>query len=308
MLYDLIIVGAGPAGLTAAIYSGRQQLKTLLLSKDLGGQTAKSHLLENYPGVPSVSGADLVQRIQEQVKALPTVECRLYSELISLTKEGEVFQLVLNNQEKLTAKSLVIAAGKEPRELQVPGEKELIGRGVTYCATCDGPLFKNKEVAVVGGGNSGLDAALMLAAYCPQVYLLEKLPELRGEQVRQEAARQNAKIKIITGAEVLALNGQQRLEKIRIKVAGQEQELAVAGLFVEIGYSPATGFVKDFLALNDYGEIVIDQKNQTSQTGVFAAGDITNVPYKQTVVAAGEGAKAALSAIEFILGRPAANY
>ncbi|MFA6428343.1 MAG: FAD-dependent oxidoreductase [Candidatus Buchananbacteria bacterium] len=305
-MYEVIILGGGPAGLTAAIYCGRQQLKTLLLIKNIGGQTALSHCIQNFPGFLEVSGLILSQKMLEQVKALSSVEIKIAVEAVKISALAEGYQLTLADQTNFLAKTVIIAAGKNSRQLNAVGEKEFYGKGVTYCATCDGPLFKNKPVAVVGGGNSGLAAALQLAAYCPQVYLIEALPDLRGERVRQEQVLNSPNIQVLTGAKVQEIIGDRIVQGIVVEHEQQTKTLAVNGVFVEIGYVPATEWLQGIVELNDKGEIKINEKNATSVPGIFAAGDITDTPYKQTVIAAGEGAKAAMSATELVLGKTTA--
>ena len=302
MLYDLIIIGAGPAGLAAAIYAARKKIKTLVLADGAASQTAEAHLVENYLGIPSIPGNELAEKFREHARKM-AVEIKDGVDVSKIESADGKFEVISNNG-TLSAKSLIIATGKKYRPLEVPGAKEFEGKGITYCATCDAPLFKNKTVAVVGAGDAGQDAAWQLTEYASRIYLLNKYPELRGDDRQiQEKLKTHLKVTILNNCEPMEVKGDKFVKALVLKCNGdgQTKEIAVEGIFVEIGSVPASKFLNGVVKLNEKEEIVIDPKtNATSQSGIFAAGDITDVPYKQMIIAAGEGAKAALSAYEYL--------
>lgn len=300
-MYDVIIIGAGPAGLTAALYTGRNLLKTLVLSKDLGGQTAISGEIQNYPGILETDGLTLSESFKKQTEKLPEVEIKIGEEVAKIEKIGSAFKVKSSNHKVYQAKTIILAAGKHPKKLNVPGEKEFEGRGVSYCATCDAPLFKNKIVAVVGGGYSATEAAYMLAQYAKKIYILTINSKMRGEKITLEKINASKTIEILLNAKTLEiLNDDQKVTGLKFKDKSGTKILEVEGVFVEIGYEPNTQNFSELVKLNQWKEVIINSKNETSTKGVFAAGDITNVFAKQTVVAAGEGAKAAMAVNEYL--------
>ena len=225
------------------------------------------------------------------------------TEVKSISKTGDVFEITTNTNDKIMTKSLIIATGKNPRRLNVPGEKEFENKGVVYCSTCDAPLFGGKDVAVAGSGNSGLNSAFDLLKYANNIYVLESDDKIRGDELLQEKLKKSGKVVFITNADIKEIKGTNFVEEFVYldKKTGEEKTLKAQGLFVNVGWSPSSAFVKDFLETNEYGEIIIDPKtNETSVKGVFASGDVTDVKYKQCVIAAGEGAKAALSAYDYL--------
>jgi thioredoxin-disulfide reductase len=303
MLYDLIIIGAGPAGLSAAIYAVRKKLKTLVLSQDIGGQIVKAHAVDNYLGIPGVIGVELMEKFHEHADKLK-VEIKDSVEIKKINKAGDAGFKITVGKEDLETRTLIIATGKKYRQLDVPGGREFEGRGVTYCATCDAPLYKNKKVAVIGGGDAGQDTADQLSKYADKVYIINIADKLIGENHSvQEKLWQDDKIEIINTCFPLEVKGDKFVKGIVYSCQGQKEKkvLDVDGIFVEMGSVPASDLVKGMVKLNESGEIIIDAKtNMTSCPGIFAAGDVTDVPYKQMVVAAGEGAKAALSAYKYL--------
>lgn len=305
MIYDLIIIGAGPAGLSAAIYAARKKIKTLLLASDIGGQTAQAHLVENYLGFESIAGAELADKFLIHAKKFD-IEIKDGVEIEKIEPQEKGFGIVTDSG-NFSAKSVIVATGKKYRELEVPGAKEFKGKGITYCATCDTPLYKNKIVAVVGAGDAGQDAAWQLTKYATKVYLLNKYPQMRGENRQsQEDLKNHPQVEIFNGCEPLEIKGDKFVRGLIFKCNGNNQtkEITVDGIFVEIGSAPASKFLSGVVDLNEKEEIIIDSKtNMTSRPGIFAAGDITDVPYKQMIIAAGEGAKAALSAYEYLKNR-----
>lgn len=291
MVYDIAIIGGGPAALTAGIYAARKKLKVAILAKQVGGQTLLAEIIENYPGFEKISGKELVEKMRLQNEKYG-VEIREGDGTESIEKKGENF--LVNSIE---AKSIIIATGKNPRRLNVPGEKEFEGRGVSFCSTCDTPLFSKKNVAVIGGGNSGLTTALDLVKYADKVYILDFMPKMTGDELLIEKLKKEEKIEFITDAEIKEIKGKKFVESIIYN----DKKLQVEGVFISIGWIPATDFLKSFVDLNKDGEIIIDsQTNETSVKGVFAAGDVTDIKYKQCIVAAGEGAKAALSVYKYL--------
>lgn len=302
-MYDLIIIGAGPAGLSAAIYAVRKKLKTLVLSEDVGGQIVKALSVDNYLGIPGVLGVELMDKFHEHAKKL-NIEIKegVQVEKIVKNENGEFKMNV--GKEELETKAIVMATGKKYRQLDVPGSREFEGRGITYCATCDAPLFKNKNVAVIGGGDAGQDTAHQLSKYANKVYIINLAPKLTGENHQvQERLWKDEKIEIINTCYPIEVKGDKFVRSIVYSCAGQKENevIDVDGVFVEMGSVPVSGLVKEMVKLNQAGEIIIDPKtNMTTTAGIFAAGDVTDVPRKQMIVAAGEGAKAALGAYEYL--------
>jgi len=298
--YDVVIVGGGPAGLTAAIYTSRRALKTLVITKDVGGQLTLTNDIENYPGFESIGGQELSQKFHDQAGKFGA-EYK-YTEATAIKKIEGGFELHTAANEVVTAKVIILAFGLTPRNLDVPGEKELTGRGVTYCATCDGPLYKGKTVAVIGGGNSALDAAEFLSKICTKVYLVHRRDAFRGEQVLIDKVLAEKNIEVIYNAATKEVKGNNKVESVVLDIGGDEKIVPVEGIFVEIGHVAKTDWLEDIVTLTPRREIIINRDNETSTPGIFAAGDITDISYKQAVISAGEGSKAALQAYKFIQG------
>jgi len=347
MVYDLIIIGGGPAAMSAGIYGARKKLKTLLLAKELGGQQMiESYQMENYLGYYQISGVELVQKFIEHLKKFEKKESAGNYDLE--IKEGEsVFRIekippnlprnkfgagslkreepfslpplqkggwggfsVYTEKNQYQTKTIIIATGKRQRILDVPGAKQFEGKGITYCATCDAPLFNDKIVAVVGAGDAGQDTAWQLVQYAKKVYIINKYPELRGSNVAlSEKLKASEKVEIIGSVLPKEVKGDKFVRELIYfnPETKEEGSIKIDGIFVEIGSVPNTDFLNGLLELNQKGEIIIDHRNcATSVPGIFAAGDVTDLPYKQVVIAAGEGAKAALSAYEYL--KKISNY
>lgn len=303
MIYDLIIIGGGPAGITAGIYAARQKLNTLLIAKSFGGQVArKAVTIENYPGFEEISGLELIQKLEKQLRKQKIDIER--DEVKELKKIEEKFIAITANKNQFESKAVIIASGGDPRPLEVPGEKEFLAKGVSYCSICDGPLFSNKVVAVIGGGNAGFETAIFLTKIAKKIYILEAGSKVKADAGNQERVEKTGKVEIITDAAVKEIKGEKFVNSLiyQDRKTGKEINLSVEGIFVEIGSQPATSFAKGLVDFNERDEIKVDFETfQTKTPGLFAAGDVNVGKYKQIVTAAGEGAKAALSAYDYLL-------
>ncbi|MCK4697845.1 MAG: FAD-dependent oxidoreductase [Dehalococcoidia bacterium] len=297
---ELIIIGGGPAGMTAAVYAARKRIDALLLSKDIGGQVLTTTGVENYMGYQYIEGFELMQKFEEQVKLFP-LEQKIGQGVAGLSQLDAGFEVTIDNGESHQAKAVIVATGKRPRPLNVPGEEQLRGRGVTYCAICDGPLFTGQKVAVIGGGNSALEAADDMVKIAQYVYLVSLTP-FTGDRILIDKARDAPNLTAFLEHEVVAIEGESRVEAIAIRdlKSGEENRLQVGGVFIEIGLIPNSELASGIARLNELGEIEVNCANETGIPGLFAAGDVTNVLEKQIVVAAGEGAKASLQAHKYI--------
>jgi len=312
-MYDVIIIGAGPAGLTAGIYCARKKLNTLVIGEVTGGQAAWSGEVENYLGYQMITGPELANKFREHLKLIDEKNKEYDLEFLEgervvevkcqmLNVKCQIFEVKTAKGKIYQGKTLIIASGKVPRKLGAPGEDKFKGRGVTYCATCDAPLFRGKEVAVIGGGNSALDATLQLMKLCPKVYLINITPALGGDKVMREKVEAAENVEILNNRETREVMGDKLVNAIKVlnKENGKEEIYDVKGIFIEIGSIPATEFVRGLVELNQWGEIKINRRNETSVPGIFAAGDVTEEKEKQIIIAAGEGAKAALSVFEYL--------
>jgi thioredoxin reductase (NADPH) len=313
LLYDVLVVGGASAGLTAAMYASRQSLKTLVITKDIGGQALLTNAIENYPPFEHIGGFELMQKFEQQARNFGAEFA--YEEVLSITHhEGGGFIIKTNNNDKeYSGYVLILAFGKTPRDLNVKGEKELNGRGVSYCAVCDGPFFKYKKVAIVGAGDPALEAALYLKELTSQLYIIHSTDKPVGSEESIDLLQNkdnNNKISFISNSIVRSINGNSKVESLTLynSKTKSESKLDVDGIFVEMGYVARTDIVKDLVKLNDNKEIIVDKYCGTSAKGIFAAGDVTDVPYKQAIISAGQGAIAALSAYNYIQrlkGKPA---
>lgn len=302
MLYDLIIVGGGPAGITAGIYAARQKLNTLMITKGFAGQIArKAVAIENYPGFESTSGLELIQKFESHLKKH---KIDIEKDTVNkIKKKDKTFFLLTGGKKKFQSKTIIVASGADPRPLEVPGEKEFIGKGVSYCVACDAPLYAKKKVAVIGGGNSGFEAALALSSWAEKIYIMEASVKPRADESNQEKAGKTGKVEVITKAAVKKIQGQNFVESLVYQDQKSKKliNLEVGGIFVEIGSQPATSFVKGLVDFNERDEIMVDSKSgETKTPGLFAAGDVSDIPYKQVVIAAGEGAKSALAVSNYL--------
>ncbi len=324
MVYDVIIVGGGPAGAAAAIYAARKKLKTLLITEEFGGQSIVSDDIQNWIGEKHISGFDLAKKFEEHIRNFPDVveikmpekavevrsikcvENGVSENLPMLGKRVCDFEVKTDKGNTYDGKTLILTAGARRRKLGIPGEEKLNGKGVAYCSTCDAPLFSAKTVAVVGGGNAGLEATIDLFPYADKIYLLEYGENLKGDPVTQEEIRKNPKVEIILNAQTKEILGEKFVTGVKYtdRKTDEEKELKLDGIFVEIGSVPNSEMVKELVDLDKYGQVKIDSKHaSTSYPGVFAAGDITDDPYKQNNISAGDAVKAALAAYNYLLQR-----
>ena len=297
--YDVIVVGGGPAGCSAAIYSARKGLKTAVVAQAIGGQVRETVGIENLVSVPYTEGMRLAADLEKHLRSYPVDV--LEHRRVEGIKDGELKEVHLKGGETLAAPALILAMGAKWRELGIPGEKDFLGRGVAFCPHCDGPFYKGKRVAVVGGGNSGVEAAIDLAGICSHVTLFEFLDALKADDVLVRKLRGLSNVDVITGARTTEIvGGAAGVTSLRYQDRKTEQarEVELDGVFVQIGLVPNSSIAKDIVNTNRFGEIVVDERGRTSSPGIYAAGDVTTVAYKQIVIAMGEGAKAALTAFE----------
>lgn len=296
--YDVIVAGGGPAGVAAAVYSVRKGLKTAIVAERIGGQVKDTVAIENLISVPQTTGAALAEALGKHLGAYP-VDVFEYRKVEGITLDGEDKTLTLTGGERCKAPALIVATGASYRRMNINGEAEYIGRGVAFCPHCDGPLYRDKRVAVVGGGNSGIEAAIDLAGICTKVTVFEFLDELRADKVLQDKAQSLPNVEIFLSSQTTEVLGDgKKVTGMRVKdrKTGVERLAELDGIFVQIGLSPNSGLVKDLVALNNRSEIEVDANCRTGTPGIYAAGDVTNGSFKQIVIAMGEGAKAALSA------------
>ncbi len=301
-LYDIIIIGGGPAGLTAGLYASRARLNTLLLEKiALGGQVNKSERIENYPGFEnSISGYQLIQNLEKQAKGFGLqVETGTVTEIYTANNHTKTVKV---NDRELPCKSIIISTGSEPNKLGVEGEENLLGRGVSYCATCDGAFFRDKEVATVGGGDAAVEEALFLSKLVKKVYLIHRRDQLRAIKILQERALANENISIIWNTVLEKIEGKQGVESLALKNVKENStsSLKVDGVFIYVGLKPNTQWLKNILPLTEQGFIETNDNMETSLTGVFAAGDVRNKLLRQIATAVGDGSTAAFAAEKYI--------
>ncbi len=301
--YDVIILGAGPAGLAAAIYTGRARLQTLVLERGLpGGQILLTEHIENYPGFPDgMAPFDLMDRFRQQAEKFGA---RIEMEEVQALRQEQPYWVVTGDSGEYRARAVIIATGASYRRLGLPHEGKLTGRGISYCATCDGAFFRDKPIAVVGGGDNALTEAQFLTRFVSKLYLLHRRSEFRAIRILQERVLANPKIEVRWDTVVETILGEDKLESLRLRNVrtGDLSDLKVEGLFISIGMSPASGLVKDIVALNQWGEVKVNQKMATSVPGLFAAGDVCDACPKQVITSAGTGVTAALAVDEYLQG------
>jgi alkyl hydroperoxide reductase subunit F len=324
MLYDVIIIGGGPAAVAAAVYTARKRLKTLVITGDLGGQSIVSDDIQNWIGETHISGFDLAKKFEAHIRSFPdVVEIKMPEKVVEvrsircvengartdlplLGKRVCDFEIKTDKGNVYNGRTVILAAGARRRKLGIPGEDRLNGKGVAYCSTCDAPLFSGKEVAVVGGGNAGLEAVVDLFPYASKIYLLEFGEMLKGDQVTQAEIKKNPKVQVIFNIQTKEVLGDNFVTGLKYldRKTNKEKDLKLEGVFVEIGSIPNSEMVKGLVDIDKWGQVLIDSKHaSTSHPGVFAAGDITDDPYKQNNISAGDAVKAALAAYNYLLQR-----
>ena len=302
-LYDVTVIGSGPAAVSAAIYAARKGLNVAMVGVKIGGQVLDTNEIENIIGTVSTTGTKFAETLEKHLKEheIAFKEGHLVKEI---KEDGKDKLLMTDDGKSYKTKTVIVATGAKPRSLNIPGEAEYVGKGVHYCSTCDGPFYKGLNVAVIGGGNSGVEAALDLSGIAKSVTLIEFMPELKADKVLQEKLAEQSNIKTILNSATVKVNGNEFVESIvyKSRETDEEKTLNVEGMFVEIGLSPRSEVVKDLVETNKIGEIVINpENNSTSVAGIFAAGDVTSIRQKQIIIAMGEGAKAALGAFEYLI-------
>lgn len=303
-LYDVVIIGGGPAACAAGVYTARKQLKTLLITESFGGQSIVSDDIQNWIGESHISGLDLAKKLEAHIRSYPDVlEVKSPEKVVGVKSDF----VVITDKSTYKSKTIIIASGARRRKLGIPGEDKFEGKGVSYCSTCDAPLFAGKKVAVVGGGNAGLEAVQDLFPYASEIYLLERGENIKGDQKTFQEIQKNPKFKaVLLNTQTVEVTGEQLVNGIKVKdlKTNQEKTVEVGGIFVEIGSVPNSEIVKDLVQINEHGEIMVNAKHATtSHPGVFAAGDVTDDPYKQNNISAGDGVRAALSAYNYLLKR-----
>ena len=296
---DVVIIGAGPAGLTAGVYCARKMLKTVIISENIGGQALESWAIENYMGYRMVTGEELMKKFEEQVRTL-NIRFEL-DRVTGITREDNLFIVKTISDIDVKAKVLILTQGNRPKKLGVANEEQYLGRGLSICSTCDGPLYRGKKVAVVGGGNAALQTAVEMSNLTASVDLIVR-SAIRADPVYVEKLKTKKNITVHLNAQVTGIEGNKFISAVTIKdETGKEQKLVLDGVFIEIGWLPNTDMVAELVELNGKKEIVVDCNGHTSVPGIFAAGDVTSVKSKQIIIAAGDGAKAALEAFEFLM-------
>jgi thioredoxin reductase (NADPH) len=306
--YDVVIIGAGPAGLTAGIYASRRALKALIISQDIGGQVVTTTWIENYPGFTKIKAVELIDRFVEHVRHFGV---EIKSATVTEIREENKQYVVKTGKEEYRCKAVVLAFGKSPRTLDVPGEKEFTGKGISYCTICDGALFKNKIIAIVGGGNSALEGALFLSGISSKVYLIHRRDEFRGFESSVEKVKKKKNVEFILNSVISEFKGDKFLKTITVENINthEKKEMKIDGVFIEIGSEVKTDLIKDLVKIDENKHVVINHNCETFypnsdkiRPGIFAAGDVTFTPFKQIVISAGEGAKASLQAYNYIHG------
>lgn len=292
-VYDLLIVGGGVAGITAAIYAARKEMTFAIIAPEFGGEIMNTTYVENWPGIKSITGKELAENYVNHMKSL---NVEIIEDFVTEVKRDTNFKITTYGG-VYESKTVIWATGSKYKELNVSGEKEMLGRGVTYCSICDGPLYKNKIVAIVGAGNVGLTSAIYMSNIAQKVYIINRSEQIRGDPVLIDQLKSKSNVEIIYNSKVKSINGDKKVVSVTLD---NDKELAVEGVLINIGYTPVTDLIKDIVSLNQYGYLEVDSKNMTSLPGFFAAGDVVFNPYKQLVISASDGCKAALGAYDYL--------
>ena len=304
MIYDIIIIGGGPAGAAAGVYSARKKLKTLIITDSFGGQSLISDSIENWIGVKKMTGLELAKILEEHVRAYENVEIKMPEKVVSVKEISSGWEVSTDKNNVYQTKALIVASGGRRRHLNILGEDKFEGKGVSYCSTCDAPVFRNKQVAVIGGGDAGLETTIDLMPYASKIYLVSNKELLTGDISTQEEIKKSDKVSVIMNADTQEILGDKFVSGLKYldKNDNQVKELKVEGIFVEIGSVPNSEFIKDLVDVNQAGEIIVDHKTgATTHPGIFAAGDVTDEIYKQNNISAGDAVAAALSAYNYLL-------
>ncbi|MFH1188378.1 MAG: FAD-dependent oxidoreductase [bacterium] len=302
-MYDLIIIGGGPGGIAAGIYAARKKIKTALITKEFGGQSIVSEEIQNWVGEKSISGITLAKKLEEHIRAQEGIDIIEGTLINHIEKQNDGFRVITHEKKEYITKTVLVTSGSRRRRLGVLGEENFEGRGVVFCATCDAPLFRGRKVAVIGSGNSGLEAVVDLFSYADHIYLFLRSEEMRGDAVTQEKIRKSDKVTIIFNTEIKEVLGEIMVTGIKYKdkKSSEEKIIDVGGIFVEIGSQPNSEFVKHLVDCNEYGEIKVDCKTQrTTCTGIWASGDVSDAFYKQNNISAGDSIKAVLNIKEYL--------
>jgi len=302
-MYELIIIGGGPSGVAAGVYAARKKIKTLLITESFGGQSMVSENIENWIGSKSISGYDLAKNLEDHIRAQEGIELIDDDLVTGVKKTDNGFSVSTKDGKIFETKYIILASGSSRRKLNIPGDDKFEGKGVVYCSTCDAPLFKNKTVAVVGGGNSALESVMDLVSYASKVYLLVRSEILKGDPITQDAVKTHPNVEIIFNAVPQEIIGNDFVSGIKYKDAktGELKELSLDGVFVEIGLIPNSDIVKGIVDLNEYGAVITNEKTQeTSMPGIWAAGDVTDGLYKQNNISVGDGIKAVLNVYDHL--------
>lgn len=303
-MYDVIIVGGGPGGIAAGIYAARKKMNTMIITESFGGQSIVSDDIQNWVGVKSISGYDLAKNLEEHLRSHNDVVIKMPEKAISVKEIHGGFEVTSKEGNTYQSKTLLIASGGRRRKLGIPGEEKFNGKGVAYCGTCDAPIFKDKVVAVVGGGNSGLEAVVDLIPYAKKIYLFERGNVLKGDVVTQAEIKKSPLVEIIMNSQAKEVEGDVFVTGLTYTdlISHEDKKIAIGGLFVEIGSIPNSEMVKDLVDLDRNGEIIVDHKHgTTSKPGIWAAGDVTDDPYKQNNISVGNGVKAILSIYNYLI-------
>ncbi len=297
---DLIIIGAGPASFTAAIYSTRREMKTLIISKDIGGQIIWAHEIENYLGFKNINNFELINLFKEHT--ISSGAKIIENEVVSINKENDYFKINTINNEEFQSKTVILSLGLVPKRLNIEGENLFNGKGISYCANCDGPFYKNKTIAVIGGGNSAFDAAEVMSKIASEVYLLNRTNKYKAFNSLVNKVKNTRNIKIINNAKSTKIKGSNKVEELYYidTILNEEKMIKIDGIFVEIGRIANTGFIKNLVELDDYGQIKVDKNQMTKTNGLFAAGDVVSGEFKQISIASGQGTIAALAAYQYL--------
>ena len=301
--YDMLILGGGPASMSAAVYAARKMVKVAIITKDMGGQMLETSDVENWLGIKNINAKDLISNFEDHVKSFD-LPIAINKEITKIVKEENVFKVTTSDGKNYRGKTAIITTGTRHRLLEVPGEKEFIGRGVAYCATCDAPFYKNKKAVVAGGGNSAFTTAIDLTKVDCEITLVTR-SEWRADLFMIERLKKSEKVTMLSNHLITSINGKQRVSGVTVedKSSGEKSDIPADGIFIEIGFKPNSEIVKNLVETNKYGEIIVDKGCATSLEGLYAAGDVTNVPYKQIVISAGDGSKAALSAYDYMISK-----